>query len=175
MNIFILDNTISESVKCYVDSHASKIVLELAQMLCTSHRVLSSNEEKLNPVIYKKAHVNHPCTKWMRQTKGNYLWSYEMFSALSSEYSYRYKGRVHLSWSKLKDILVEPPELIDPSSERTPFALAMPNECKSMHGDAVNSYRNYYNAKKTHLFKWTKRPVPSWIDSQIDRENHATV
>lgn len=161
MNIFILDESINESVKCYVDRHCTKIVIELAQMLSTAHRVLSSDETQLNPVIYKKTHVNHPCSKWIRESKGNYDWAYRMFAELCSEYSYRY-NKTHLCWTKLKDVLAGPPELIDSSMKMTPFALAMPDDCK-IPGDAVSSYRKYYSNHKTHLFAWKNRPQPDWI------------
>ncbi len=44
----------------------------------------------------------------------------------------------------------------------TQFAQAMPNCYKSY--DPVQAYRNYYIGEKNHLFSWTKREVPYWIN-----------
>ena len=39
---------------------------------------------------YKKAHVNHPMTKWMRASKANYLFAVRLAAALAREFEYRY-------------------------------------------------------------------------------------
>jgi len=160
MNIFVLDESLHECARSHVDRHVCKMPLELAQILSTAHRVLTTDETRLNPVIYRKTHVNHPCSKWVRETKGNYDWAYRMFAELCDEYGYRY-GKTHLCWTKLKDVLVDEPELIDRSVRLTPHALAMPDDCKV--DDTVESYRNYYCTHKTHLFSWKNRKRPDWI------------
>lgn len=166
MNIFILDESIETCAKNYVDKHVVKIPLELGQMLSTAHRVLSSNESQINSVFYKKTHVNNRCSKWVRESKGNYDWAYQLFAELCLEYQYRY-NKTHLCWIKLKDLLLEPPELINSSTKMTPFALAMPDDCK-VSNNAILSYRNYYNKYKRHLFKWKNRNPPSWINKNAN-------
>ena len=32
----------------------------------------------------------------------------------------------------------------------------------------IESYRNYYNKDKRHLFKWTNRDVPYWIKEEYN-------
>ena len=157
MNIFILDSDPILSVQYYVNKHVVKMILETAQLLSTAHRILDNNDD---PVLYKKTHCNHPCAKWVRETAGNYRYAYQLFKELSSEYHYRY-DKQHLSWTKLKDILKEPPKNISSNMEITPFALAMPEQYKS--SDAVNAYRAYYNGEKRHMFIWKKRPIPYWV------------
>jgi hypothetical protein len=39
----------------------------------------------------------------------------------------------------------------------------MPDEYKVI-GDAISSYRNYYNGEKRHLFAWKNRQIPHWIN-----------
>jgi len=160
MNIFVLDTDHVRCAEYHTDRHSVKMILEVAQMLSTAHRELDP-EDTIDPIVYKKAHLNHPCTIWTRKTKGNYLWLFQMFKSLSEEYTYRY-GKIHSSWTKLGSILVNEPKNIDPSSEVTEFALAMPDEYK-VRGDAVTSYRNYYNGAKRHLFSWKNREVPYWV------------
>jgi hypothetical protein len=48
-----------------------------------------------------------------------------------------------------------------PNVGLTPFALAMPKECKS--DDAVESYRKYYQTlDKQRIASWKKRGKPTW-------------
>jgi hypothetical protein len=44
----------------------------------------------------------------------------------------------------------------------TPFALAMPDECKV--GDAVASYRVYYMVEKRGFAVWKNRETPEWFN-----------
>ena len=157
MNIFVLDEEPRVAAEYHCDNHSVKMVLEMAQMLSTAHRFYNATD----PRFYKQTHPNHPCSIWVRESKENYLWAYELFKALSWQYTIRY-GKTHLSWKKLKGVLELPPSSIEKTS-MTPFALAMPDEYK-VDGDAVSSYRNYYLGEKAHLFKWTNVPTPDWIN-----------
>jgi hypothetical protein len=38
---------------------------------------------------------------------------------------------------------------------------AMPDDCK-VPNDSLSSYHKYYNERKNHFAKWTKRSVPMW-------------
>jgi hypothetical protein len=112
-----------------------------------------------NVELYKLTHKNHPCAIWVRSSKANYEWLYDLFCELCEEYTYRY-GKVHMSDTKLKEVLAFVPKNI-PDVPMTDFALAMPDECKTE--DPVESYRNYYKTHKSHLLAWTKRSVPDWV------------
>lgn len=130
-------------------------------MLSTAHHVIDGNENDLIP--YKMTHINHPCSIWVRKTMANYLWMRDFTHRLCVEYTYRYE-RIHKTFDDALPFLMNPPNRIDPSNERTPFAIAMPDACKTI-GDAVASYRTYYNECKSHLFAWRKRSVPFWIEN----------
>ena len=64
----------------HCDKHVVKMILEYAQILCTTHRILDKLDDNDTTVIYyKKTHVNHPSVKWARETKGNYTFGYTSY------------------------------------------------------------------------------------------------
>lgn len=157
MNIFVLDENPVPCAIYHADKHVVKMILEHAQLMCTAHH-LHPNESHDYEIPYKATHHNHPCAKWVRESKQNYQWLYNLTHELNEEYIYRYKkDHSHRSWSSVQDLPY--PDI--PDIGMTPFALAMPDECKM--DNAVDSYRNYYNTEKQHLLKWKDRETPAWI------------
>lgn len=108
---------------------------------------------------YKKTHINHPISKWCRESLENYLWTVRYGLTLCEEYTHRY-GKIHATQSKLEYMSQNFPQGFN-KTEQTPFVLAMPDEYQC--SCPVQSYRKYYLSEKQHLFKWTKRSVPEWI------------
>jgi len=182
MNIFALDENPKNAAMMHCDKHVSKMVVESAQMLSTAHRVIDGVEESrpsksgkrmvkywkhtnddLEESLYKACHVNHPSSKWTRDSVCNYLWHYELFKYLSEEYQFRY-GRTHLTWQKLGDVLASPPVNMS-KIEMTPFELAMGSNPECMnHDDPVGSYRAFYMTKQDRFnMVWSKRDVPYWF------------
>jgi hypothetical protein len=151
------------------------MILEYAQLLCTAHRVLDGDQwtdrtangsrikrwshPKLDDVLYKATHVNHPSAVWVRQSRQNYLWLYKLFNSLCYEYSYRY-GKRHLCDTKLSLTLSQSPDNI-PDVDFTEPTPAMPDKYKKL--SSIASYRLYYIKDKMHLASWTKRDVPHWF------------
>ena len=91
----------------------------------------------------------------------NWLWLKKLIETTHNERKFRFPTRpVHKSYSLVMNMPV--PKFL-PSNGTTPFAQAMPDEFKDE--DPVKAYRQYYNAKKRHLFSWTNREVPSWIEN----------
>lgn len=166
MNIFYLHEDPVRAVDYMIDKHVVKMVLESAQLLCTCHRVLdgehgfklSTNGRKLqtwthpDPVmeqtLYKSQHFNHPCSIWLRESVENYEWLYKHFQALSDEYTKRF-GKVHLSWTKLSDVLAIPPKNI-PNKPFTEPAQAILPQYK-IPGDPVKAYHLYYQGEKLQI------------------------
>ena len=72
MNIFYLDEDPFEAARLQYNKHVVKMILESAQMLCTAHHHYESSVD----IPYKKAHYNHPSTKWTRENASNYSWLY---------------------------------------------------------------------------------------------------
>jgi hypothetical protein len=153
MNIFILDNNPKKCAEYHVDKHCVKMILETAQLLCGVHWVLESEAP------YKLSHKNHPCAIWARECIENYIWLCDLGLELCDEYTYRY-GKRHKSQDIIEWCLMNQPNLRD-NGDLTPFALAMPDECKV--GDAVESYRRYYVAEKSGFAVWKNREVPEWF------------
>lgn len=174
MNIFFLAKNARECAKYHCNKHVVKMILEYAQILCTTHRVIDGTliQNKSNRKIwifndsrentfYKSTHVNHPSVVWARQTTHNYNWLYSLFSHLCSEYEYRYH-KTHLSWKKLNEYLKYPPAHLSSDLPFTTPPLAMPDTCK-IPDAAVESYRKYYILEKASFCKWTNRSIPEWF------------
>lgn len=162
MNIFIIDEDPRKAAVHMHDRHVIKMILESAQMLSTTRRWFGDE----NPILYKTCFINHPCTKWVRESTNNYIWLCKHFKALCEEYTYRY-GRSHVCEKFIPligDELLN--KMID--VERTHFALAMPEEYKVE--DPVQSYRNYYIGKKIQNNFWTKRrfELDDWLLNSLD-------
>lgn len=153
MNIFWLDHDLEKAARYHVDKHASKMVLEYAQLLSAAHHVLGSDTA---PHVYKLSHVNHPCAVWTRSSATAYELVYDMFRLTAREYHYRY-CRKHKSWVELSSLLSNNPCPIV-STEQPPQC--MPDEYKaSCH---VEGYRNYYMGDKRAMARWSKRSKPEW-------------
>jgi hypothetical protein len=90
----------------------------------------------------------------------NYIWLCDLGIELCEEYTYRY-GKRHKSQDIIEWCLTHKPNLVY-KSDLTPFALAMPDECKV--GDAVDSYRQYYRTEKRKIGVWKNREIPDWFN-----------
>ena len=166
MNIFVLDRNPITAAQQQCDKHVVKMILESAQMLCTAHRVLDGDEPADRFGLYKKAHTNHPCSIWVRESMHNYRWLWVHMMALGEEYTYRY-GKVHKSIQKLGKKLERLPHNI-PRGKMTEFKLAMKQYPECMKEDTVESYRLYYQTKQDKFnMVWTNRDIPEWFNAQI--------
>lgn len=140
MNIFYLHSDPKVAASYFYDKHKVKMILECAQMLCTAHIALGNEN-----VPYKKSHLNHPSSVWVRANNENYQWLYNHMLALGEEYTKRYK-RTHLTITKCKDILAVAPLNIPTGSFNEP-PQCMPDEYK-VDNDSVSAYWNYYEQDK---------------------------
>ena len=156
MNIFYLDHDLKKCAEYHVDRHCTKMIIEYAQLLSSAHW-MSGGEAP-----YKLVHKNHPCSIWTRESIDNYRWLCELGIELSKEYTYRY-GKFHKSSEVIHWCLDNEPNL--PNIGMTPFRLAMPDEFKCEC--PIESYRNYYNGGKVHLFKWKQREIPFFIEKDL--------
>lgn len=191
MNLFILSLDPAKTAEYMMDKHIAKIILEAVQMLCTTHRLLSTTSASASDsCVYKIAHKNHPVTIWCRAAQANFIWTLDLIDAMHAEWKYRYGHPAH---KQHKSYIVAqylrqniPPahafEQVSVPGVMTPFALAMPDEFKvrantgtstaiatgTSHGndiyDAIASYRSYYLSEpKRRIAKWGKlRGMPLW-------------
>ena len=186
MNIFYLSKDPVEAAQAHLDKHVVKMILEYAQLLSTAHRindgteriVLSDSgrkkrvwqlEDDRDTTLYSATHVNHPSAIWARQTSCNYEWLYQLFCATCDEYTHRY-GKVHLTDTKLRDVLKNHPKRIARSKIWVGPTPAMPDECK-VPGDPLASYKRYYIDKKADMAKWTNREPPEWFINGVKEKD----
>ena len=164
MNIFYLHKEPEVSARLHCDKHVVKMIIEYAQMLSTAHRMidgeqyydLSKNSRRiarwrhpnsnLENVLYKASHQNHPSAVWVRENAIQYQYMYDLFVALCDEYTYRY-GKVHMTDSKLRDVLNNIPDKMPLGDWREP-----PQQCQMMSSQKAVSMRiiNTIENTKSH-------------------------
>ena len=161
MNIFYLHNDPKICAEQHVDKHVVKMIVESAQMLSTTHRVMDGDKQADLNGLYKMAHRNHPSTIWARTGAANYIWLLEHMKGLMKEYTRRY-GKVHTTETKLLQALSSLPQNIDIGAPFTPPPQCMPDELKD--DDTVVAYRNYYLTEKAYFAKWKDGNKPDWFN-----------
>lgn len=192
MNLFVLSIDPKEAAEAHGDKHVVKMILEACQMLYTAHwtavhpellnersavkiakahkalsvpaHMITAPKRKCQDESgFRPVHLHHPCTIWVRQCIGNYMWTVELALALAEEYEYRWPGRTHsckahANWLKTNI----PPGISD--KERGEFAVAMDNEYRVV-GNPVASYIKYYKGSKKdrNLTVYTRRATPWFL------------
>lgn len=172
MNIFILDPSPVLSARLLGDDHLNKMILESCQMLANCFTKEQLKEAPLTKAgtIWKYSHYNHPCSKWVRESKGNYTWLCFYVDSLLRERRYRFPKRAEhdckrfYEWALIYSMLLK-----FPVEKQTPFVVAIPENaiCRRMlYFDEVNpirQYQGYYAKDKKKMHKWTKREKPPFI------------
>jgi hypothetical protein len=184
MNLFILSSDPVAAAQAHVDKHVVKMILEACQMLYSAHWVVAypellenksaiavSRAQKLLTIPesmlsaptqgYRPVHLHHPCTRWIRASKGNYEWACRLAAAIGDEYTYRY-GKEHGCMKHVLWLSANPPEFKETMLQ--PFAIAMKKEYK-ISEDAIECYRHYYRTSKEErgLIHYTKREKPTFL------------
>jgi len=143
----------------HCDKHVVKMILEHAQMMCTTHHIYPRYDIKYK-IPYKQTHMNHPCSKWVRASLSNYKWLYKLTYHLNDEYKLRFNHDVnHKSFDVIDNLPL--PRISDLGLTR--FATAMPVEYK-INNDSIKSYINYYKKEKIDIAKFTIRN--NWLTSK---------
>ena len=158
MNIFYLDRDPVIAAQMMCDKHVVKMILESAQMLSTTHRVLDGDEYADKVGLYKLAHKNHPSTIWVRSSSKHYKWLYDHMIALMEEYTYRY-GKHHATERLIEPLRIEP--WLIPNNGFVDPPQCMPEILKGE--DTVLAYQTYYILEKSGFAKWSKREIPAWF------------
>ena len=160
MNIFVLDLDPVVAARHYCDKHSPKMVVELLQQLGSSV-IRHGATPDMMPLTKKQTPLkggyhNHPCTRWVGDSRANYVWAARHAVELCEEYTRRF-GKTHFCEKGIRH-LAEMSDMI-PEGGITPFAQAMPDEYRD--DDAVKAYRDYYHSKT--FAKWEKgTPAPDW-------------
>jgi hypothetical protein len=191
MNLFVLNANPKKAAEAHGDKHIVKMILEACQMLYTAHwttaypallnersavkiskvqKALSIPKElesapKRNCADeqgYRPVHLHHPCTVWIRQTTGNYLWAVELALAIAEEYEYRWPGRVHSCKDHALWLKANVPKI--PEGDLMSFAVAM-DDIYKVPNDPIASYIKYYRESKQerNLTVYTRREKPDFL------------
>lgn len=190
MNIFALNIDPRKAAEAHGDKHVIKMILETCQMLYSAHwtsvnpdilkerssikiskiaktlavpqHMLTAPKSLSGKHGYSPVHLHHPCTIWIRECRGNYMWAADLAIYLATEYEFRWPGKQHSCkehaiW--LKNNL--PPNMNH--GERNGFAIAM--DPKYRLEDPVESYINFYKGSKKdrNLTNYTKRIKPWFL------------
>ena len=172
MNLFFLDRDPQKNAQFHCDKHVVKMILELTQMLYTTHHTIGT---LLPNGAYKKVSVNHPTVIWVRSCLENYNYTTKLALCLSTEYTYRY-NKIHKCEEHLKWLSINIPTIFKEPlwNTKTKFGfdkvlknvpLAMPEDSMTFY--LITSYRRYYILHKSSFAKWTGRPVPWWFIKNI--------
>jgi len=153
MNIFYLHQDPKTAAEMHCNKHVVKMILETAQMLCTTIWLSGVRTP------YKKTHINHPSTKWTRESVQHYRWLCKLGKELCAEYTYRYDKR-HKSEDVIDWCIENEPELEDNGFTQPPQA--MPNEYKNKC--SIKAYRTYYLNDKKGFLDYKKRNKPEWLN-----------
>lgn len=164
MNIFYVDADPVISAKQLCDQHICKMQIESAQMLCTAHWEYGS------PAPYKRAHLNHPSTKWTRESIHHYRWLVKHGIEICNEFERRY-GKKHKTLEVLEWCRDNEPNLPNVAFKEPPQC--MPDEYKNP--DTVEAYRTFYVQDKIKVkdLGWKRlQNQPDWVYS-IQNKNIA--
>lgn len=162
MNLFPLDRDPAIAAQYHCDQHVRKMILEVAQLMTLAHEANGDIKSWVLPPA-PSTYMNNACAIWVRECKANYLWTYELFVNLLTEFDYRwgkthaYGGGISVRYAHVPPCLPEP--LRRDHEQDLGWAVHMPDDCRI--GDTVRSTRLLYNRHK-RFATWTRRPVPSW-------------
>jgi hypothetical protein len=169
MNIFVLDKNPIKIPQHYCDIHLRKMIVGYTQLLCTAAQMASDSAIE---GFYKITHVNRPCSKWVRGSRANYGWLWELLFYCHTEYELRFK-KEHASkrlLMRLGNFLISDCPL--PDRFMSVWPQVMPDEFKRSikytnsilmieQAITIKAYRRYYAYKlkdfrKRGICKFTK-------------------
>jgi hypothetical protein len=193
MNLFVLSANPKEAAKAHGDKHVVKMILEACQMLYTAHwtatyphllnersAIKISKAHKILPIPphmvsapkrkcadeqgYRPVHLHHPCTIWIRESLGNYLWAVDLALAIAEEYEFRWPGRTHSCKAHAQWLKANPP--MNLKGELKTFAVAM-DDIYRVPDDPIASYIKYYKGSKQdrNLTVYTRREAPGFLNA----------
>lgn len=159
MNIFYINTDPIKAAQELCDDHVRKMQIESAQMLSTAHW------ETGGTAPYKRTHVNHPSTKWIRESIQHYEWVVEHGLEVCNEFIKRY-GKHHKTQDVLEWLKTNKPNIPDNGFKEPPQC--MPDEFKKEN--TIEAYKEYYIKDKVKIKKlnWNKlNNKPEWVKMEI--------
>lgn len=166
MNIFVLDTDPAIAASHHCDQHLHKMILESAQMLSTAARARSFRD--IESWLYKTAHPNHPCTKWVAASNHHMMWLCELAIELDS---LRDNG-THASMDIIKAVhnYIQEEFPFAKASWTDHFVFAGPPSIEIRNLSVVEKYQMYYRQKhkqwaldKAVGMSYKNRPIPPFL------------
>ncbi len=150
MNIFVTHKSPVLCARNLDNRRLKQSIRDMAQLLSTVHHIAGGSRSK---ALMEPANRTHPCTIWVRESSGNYRWTFRYFAALCTEFQSR-EGQTHELWRVYKNILDRVPKKV-PEGARTDFV-----NCSDYPDlDVIEGYR------KTLKDKWASdKNAPKWGD-----------
>lgn len=155
MNIFYINEDPIKAAQELADDHIRKMQIESAQMCCTAHW------ETGGEAPYKRAHKNHPSTKWTRESIQHYRWLVAHGLEICNEFVKRY-GKPHKTQEVLEWCKNNEPNIPNNGFKVPPQC--MPEEYKME--DTLEAYKRFYILDKVGVkgLDWKKlNNKPEWI------------
>jgi len=159
MNIFYINTDPIMAAQELCDDHIRKMQIESAQMCSTAHWASGSEAP------YKKAHLNHPSTKWVRESIHHYRWVIQHGLEVCNEFIKRY-GKYHKTQGVLEWLRDNEPSIPDNGFTEPPQC--MPDEYKK--SNAIEGYKTYYIEDKIKNKQLTYNKLnntPEWIKKSL--------
>ena len=166
MNIFILDNNIAKSAEYYADQHVWSCLNEIPIMMSCAFKGLSQAPVCKTFREDNKEIYYHDWTKWIRESKENFLWTIMMWSKLEWQSVLRFNAPRHryLEFIRWCNKNIDTVQFI--GKELTPFPLVFKIGTTARQladkgiTDTVELYRQYYKEKPE--LKWIVKK-PNWL------------
>lgn len=155
MNIFATDESPVVSASNLDDRRVIKMILETGQLMSTACRL--NDIEHVG--LYAVAYLNHPCSRWARSTRGNFLWLGIHGLAMCNIYRDIY-GRQHKTEDVIRLALDHHDDL--PEGPLEPFVNCALDKNTL---DVIQAYRDTMNIKWANDNRrptWQLREKPDW-------------
>lgn len=164
MNRFIVDHHPDAIARSLCDQHIVKMPLEETQMLSTAVRHYAGDEYADIAGLYRKAHFNHPCTKWARETRGNYTFALKLLEAMLAEYTHRY-GKTHKCALLVPVLRLSTKYIPEGSMTKHPQCFGENTHLRDEdEAWPVSAYRKFYQQTKTAFARYERgRAAPEWL------------
>ena len=161
MNRFIIETTPEKISQSLCDQHIVKMPLEETQMLCSAiwHHAPDFAEKKN---LYKPVHTKHPCTIWVRETRDNFLFAWNLARCMFAEYTIRYK-RIHNSRKLLLPLIVGSRFIPNGKMTKHPQCFSKHDDLKTDEFFPIKAYRNFYIKDKLRFARYNFSERPEWF------------
>ena len=132
---------------------------------CCDISTISAPQTKSGAHGYRKAHMNHPMTVWVRSSKRNYKWACRLAASLALEYHARYSKvhacTKHVEWLSKQYVFINFKEVRSPTAYYAPgpqgttdVPECMPEQYKNP--SLIRSYMLYYFHEKLKFARYKK-------------------